>query len=105
MSIIYSPTFKCLEAVCMLSHARHLRRMLGSQASEKAQRQLNKLEFRAENLAGEAGYDAASRGMSAQVPSCIQSFRVLANAFIAEHAQVTDHQRFHRGASAAGKKS
>jgi|GEM_PF-5422350 len=105
MSIIYSPMFKCLEAVCMLSHARHLRRTLGNRASAKAQRQLNKMEFKAENLAGEAGYDAASRGMSAQVPSCIQSFRVLANAFLAEHAQVTDHQRFQRDASAPSKRS
>jgi len=105
MSIIYSPTFKCLEAVCMLSHARHLRRTLGSQASATALRQLNKMEFKAENLAGEAGYDAANRGMPAQVPKCIQSFRVLANAFIAEHAQVTDHQRFQFGTSAPSKRS
>lgn len=89
----------------MLSHARHLRRTLGSQASGKAQRQLNKMEFKAENLAGEAGYDAANRGMSAHVPKCIQSFRVLANAFIAEHAQVTDHHRFQRSTSVSSKRS
>lgn len=89
----------------MLSHARHLRRTLGSEASAKAQRQLNKMEFKAENLAGEAGYDAASLGMSAQVPKYMQSFRVLANAFMAEHAQVTDHQRFQRDTSASSKRS
>lgn len=88
-----SPTLKCLEARSLLLEVEHVRSTCDVIA-ESAQRKLDRLHFRAENLAGEAGHDAAQNGEACRVPDCIQPYRVLKNAFIAEYTQVIDHLRF-----------
>jgi hypothetical protein len=88
-----TPTLKCLEARSLLMQVEDVRECCDVIA-EGAKRDLDRMQFRAENLAGEAGFEAALAGASAQVPDCIQPYRVLANAFLAEYTQVIDHLRF-----------
>lgn len=88
-----SPTLKCLEARSLLLQVEYMRNSCDVIA-EGAQRDLDRMQFRAENLAGEAGFDAANDGASSQIPDCIQPYKVLTNAFLAEYAQVIDHLRF-----------
>lgn len=88
-----SPALKCLEARSLLLQVQCVSNSCDVIA-ESAQRDLDRLQFRAENLAGEAGFEAAHNGASAQVPDCIQPYRVLANAYLAEYTQVIDHLRF-----------
>lgn len=95
-----SPALKCLEARSLLLQVECVRNSCDVIA-ESAQRHLDRLQFRAENLAGEAGFEAAKNGASAQIPDCIQPYRVLSNAFIAEYTQVIDHLRFEAISSAA----
>lgn len=97
-----SPALKCLEARSLLLQVECVRNSCDVIA-ESAQRDLDRLHFRAENLAGEAGFEAAKNGASAQVPDCIQPYRVLAKAYIAEYTQVIDHLRFE--ASSCGAKT
>ena len=88
-----SPTLKCLEARSLFLQVECVRNSCDVIA-ESAQKDLDRLQFRAENLAGEAGFDAALAGASSQVPECIQPYRALARAFVAEYTQVVDHLRF-----------
>jgi len=88
-----SPALKCLEARSLLLQVEYVRSRCDV-ISSGALKDLDRLQFRAENLAGEAGYDAALDGASGQVPDCIQPYKVLANAFVAEYTQVIDHLRF-----------
>lgn len=89
----HTPTLKCLEARSLLLQVESVRTNCEIIA-EQSQKHLDRLQFRAENLAGEAGFEAATRGASSKVPECIQAHKVLANAFSAEYTQVIDHQRF-----------
>jgi len=88
-----SPAHKCLQARNLLLQVDYLRCVYGDEVAAKAQRYLDRLQFRAENLAGEAGFDAATDGFSGQVPECIQPYKVLANAFTSDYTQVIDHLR------------
>jgi hypothetical protein len=88
-----SPALKCLEARSLLLQVEYVRNSCDV-IDVGAQRDLDRLQFKAENLAGEAGFEAANDGASAQVPDSIQAYRVLANAYLAEYTQVIDHLRF-----------
>jgi hypothetical protein len=88
-----SPALKCLEARGLLIQVEYVRSSCDVIATG-ALKDLDRMQYRAENLAGEAGYDAALEGASGQVPDCIQPYKVLANAFVAEYTQVIDHLRF-----------
>lgn len=96
-----SPAFKCLEASCMLKLIQHRLRSHSSAMEERIQLSLSKLQFRAENLAGEAGHEAAHLGMSPQVPQSILSFSVLARAYLAEYSLVINHFNFDTAATRA----
>lgn len=95
-----SPKLKCLEARALLLEV-ELVRTSCDVIAENSKKDLDRLQFRAENLAGEAGYDAALNGEECCVPACIQPYRALKNAFIAEYAQVINHLRFEALESAA----
>lgn len=88
-----SPALKCLEARSLLIQVNYVRSSCDAIASE-ALKDLDRLQFRAENLAGEAGYDTALNGGSGRVPDCIQPYKALTSAFVAEYTQVIDHLHF-----------
>lgn len=88
-----TPALKCLEARSLLIQVNYVRSSCDV-IDHKARKDLDRLQFRAENLAGEAGYDSALNGGSGHVPDCIQPYRVLKNAFVAEYTQVIDHLHF-----------
>lgn len=95
-----SPTLKCLEARSLLLQVEYVRNSCDVIA-EGAQKDLDRLQYRAENLAGEAGFEAANEGASSKVPDCIRAYRVLSNAYLAEYTQVIDHLRFETMSGAA----
>lgn len=88
-----SPALKCLEARNLLLQVEYVWENCDV-IDESIQTHLYRLQYHAENLAGEAGFDSALIGASAQVPDCIQPYRALASAFVAEYTLVIDHLRF-----------
>lgn len=88
-----SPSQKCLEARSLLFRAEFFRKN-SALFKDITPLDLDRLQYEAENLAGEAGFEAALVGSTSRVPDCIESLQVLRSAFIAEFTQVRDHLTF-----------
>ena len=83
----------CYEAACLLAQVGAVRIHHGKSITDDIERMIHKMEFRAENIAGEAGVVAAVTGSSGQVPDILLPYRVLVIAFVAEFSLEVEHMR------------
>lgn len=81
------------EAASLLSQVRAAKLHHGEVIPDDVERMLTKMEFLAENIAGEAGAIAALRGSSKAVPQVLLAHRVLVAAFVGDYSLEFEHQR------------
>jgi hypothetical protein len=93
MSVEKNHAVLCDEAVSLLAQVEAAREHHGDSIPDDIARMLNKLEFMAENVAGEAGVVAALNGTSGQVPEALLPHRVLVGAFVGEYSLEIEHMR------------